>query len=72
MTNKEDVMSTSEIGQKLGVHVNADFISSVVKPTFRTEMGIYWHRNKLPLIAVGIGTKFVEMGMQMLNENNDS
>jgi hypothetical protein len=72
MTNKEDVMSTSEIGQKLGVHVNSDFIASVVKPTFRTEMGIYWHKEKLPLIAIGIGTKFVAMGMAMLDEQNDS
>jgi len=72
MTNKEDVISTSEIGQKLGVHVNSDFIASVVKPTFRTEMGIYWHRNKLPLIAIGVGTKFVAMGMAMLDEQNDS
>jgi hypothetical protein len=35
-------------------------------------MGIYWHRNKLPLIAIGVGTKFVAMGMAMLDEQNDS
>jgi hypothetical protein len=72
MTNKKDVMSTSEIGQKLGFHVNADFISTVVKPAFRTEMGIYWHRDKLPLIAIGVGSKFVAMGMSMLDKSNDS
>jgi hypothetical protein len=66
MTNKEDVISTSEIGQKLGFHVNADFISTVIKPTFKTETGIYWHRDKLPLIAIGIGTRFIEMGFKMM------
>ena len=72
MINKEDVISTSEIGQKLGIHVNSDFIAGVVKPAFRTELGIYWHRDKLPLIAIGIGSKFVAMGMSMLDESHDS
>jgi hypothetical protein len=72
MTNKEDVISTSQIGQKLGVHVNADVISSVVKPTFKTEVGIYWHKNQLPLIAIGLGTLFVKTGMDMLESQNDN
>lgn len=66
--NRENLLSTSKIGQKLGVQINAETISKICPPVFKTGLGVYWAQEQLPIIAIGLSAKFSVIAFKLLKE----
>lgn len=69
----EAVVSTGDIGRRLGVSVTAKVVSGICAPAMETRNGTFWLERDFPLIAVGLAKMILaSAGMSMVERNGDT
>lgn len=69
------VVSTTELGERLGVHLSSSRIKSLarVSPMVETSTGVYWREEHIPIIAMALANHFSQRAIDLqLVQNLDA